>query len=86
MTNPNEQAGLAVAVEDLLTDVAGDGFTLYCCGPRAAPNALVACYEWDQYVDLLTIQKEIELMSLRQAFDVLVAIARQSNGDFVLAV
>ena len=56
MTNPNEQAGLAVAVEDLLTDVAGDGFTLYCCGPRAAPNALVACYEWDQYVDLLTIQ------------------------------
>src|ERR1700710_538101 len=56
MTNPNEQAGLAVAVEDLLTDVAGDGFTLYCCGPRAAPNALVACYEWDQYVHLLTIQ------------------------------
>jgi hypothetical protein len=56
MTNHREQAGLPVAVEELLADVAGDGFTLYCCGPRAAPNALVACYEWDRYVDLLTIQ------------------------------
>jgi hypothetical protein len=55
MTNHSEQAGLPVAVEDLLADVARDGFTLYCCGPRAAPNALVACYEWNQYIDLITI-------------------------------
>jgi hypothetical protein len=40
----------------LLVDVAADGFTLYCCGPKSAPNALVAAYEWKQYVDLLTIR------------------------------
>ncbi|MGB8993871.1 MAG: hypothetical protein WCC65_00975 [Pseudonocardiaceae bacterium] len=56
MTNHRDQAGLPVAVDDLLADVAGDGFTLYRCGPSAAPNALVACYEWNEYVDLLTIQ------------------------------
>lgn len=56
MTDHLEQAGLPVAVEYLLADVARDGFTLCCCGPRAAPYALVACYEWDQYVDLVTIQ------------------------------
>ncbi|MGH3901926.1 MAG: hypothetical protein ACRDTA_27465 [Pseudonocardiaceae bacterium] len=33
-----------------------DGFTLYCGGPTAAPNALVSSYEWDHYVDLLTIR------------------------------
>ena len=47
---------LPTVVEDLLADVAADGFTLYCCGPKAQPNALVACYEWSQYLDLLTIQ------------------------------
>ncbi|MGH3533191.1 MAG: hypothetical protein ACRDS0_09660 [Pseudonocardiaceae bacterium] len=50
--------GLSARVEDLLGDVVADGFTVYCCGPKAAPNALVACYEWDHYacVDLLTIR------------------------------
>jgi hypothetical protein len=43
-------------VEQLLVDVVADGFTLYCCGPKAAPNALVACYEWERCVDLLTIR------------------------------
>src|SRR5436309_2683952 len=51
-----EQVGLPAVVEELLVDVAADGFTLYCCGPKLAPNALVAAYEWDQYVDLLTIR------------------------------
>jgi hypothetical protein len=50
------QAGLPTVVEELLVDVITDGFTLYCCGPKSAPNALVAAYEWEQYVDLLTIQ------------------------------
>ncbi len=49
------QMDLAAGVEELLIDVAADGFTLYCCGPKHAPNALLACYEWDHYVDLLTI-------------------------------
>ncbi|MGH3824916.1 MAG: hypothetical protein ACRDRA_19080 [Pseudonocardiaceae bacterium] len=42
-------------VEELLIDVVTDGFTLYCCGPKAAPNALVATYEWADYVDVLTV-------------------------------
>jgi hypothetical protein len=47
---------LPAAVEELLGDVVADGFTLYCCGPKTAPNALVACYEWEHDVDLLTIR------------------------------
>jgi hypothetical protein len=46
---------LPTFVEELLVEVTTDGFTLYCCGHRFAPNALVAAYEWEQYVDLLTI-------------------------------
>lgn len=48
--------GLPAVVEELLVDMVGDGFTLYCCGPKTAPHALVAAYEWTQYVDLLTIR------------------------------
>ncbi|MGH3692612.1 MAG: hypothetical protein ACRDRX_01160 [Pseudonocardiaceae bacterium] len=47
---------LPAGVEKLLVDVMDDGFTLYCCGPKAAPNALVAGYEWHDYVDLLMIR------------------------------
>jgi hypothetical protein len=50
------QVGLPAVVEELLVDVAIDGFTLYCCGPKSVPNALLAAYEWKQYVDLLTIR------------------------------
>ncbi|MDQ2879893.1 MAG: hypothetical protein M3Y48_01190 [Actinomycetota bacterium] len=50
--------GLSAGVEELLGEVVADGFTVYCCGPKDAPNALVACYEWDHHacVDLLTIR------------------------------
>ncbi len=51
-----QEVVLPPGVEQLLVDVAADGFTLYCCGPKAAPNALVACYQWDHCVDLLTIR------------------------------
>lgn len=47
---------LPTVVEELLIDVVADGFTVYCCGPKAAPTALVACYEWRDCVDLLTIR------------------------------
>lgn len=43
-------------VEKLLLDVVADGFTVYCCGPRTAPTALAASYEWDDCVDHLTIR------------------------------
>jgi hypothetical protein len=44
-------------VERLLLDVVDDGFVVYCCGPKAAPSALVACYQWKKYVDLVTIRR-----------------------------
>jgi hypothetical protein len=50
------QGCLPSEVEQLLRDVVADGFVLYCCGPRAAPRALVASYQWQDYVDLLTIR------------------------------
>lgn len=50
------QAGLPTVVEELIVGVVADGFALYCCGPKAAPHALVACYEWDHWCDLLTIR------------------------------
>ncbi len=46
---------LPAAVEELLVNVVTDGFTLYCCGPKDAPRALVACYQWPYHVDLLTV-------------------------------
>jgi hypothetical protein len=55
VTRHDGPIGLPAGVEELLVNVADDGFTLYCCGPRHAPNALVACYEWQHYADLLTI-------------------------------
>ncbi len=50
------EVGLPAVVEELLAEVNSDGFTLYCCGPKTAPNALLACYEWERYIDLLTIR------------------------------
>jgi hypothetical protein len=50
-----QEVVLPAGVEELLVKVVADGFTLYRCGPRDAPRALVACYEWAHYVDLLTV-------------------------------
>ncbi len=55
-TGRGGQVDLPTVVEELLIDVVADGFVLYCCGPKAAPNALVACYEWEHCVDLVTIR------------------------------
>lgn len=43
-------------IERLLLDVVADGFTVYCCGPRTAPTALAASYEWADCVDHVTIR------------------------------
>jgi hypothetical protein len=51
------EACLSSEVERLLGDVVADGFALYCCGPRATPWALVASYQWEDYLDLLTIRR-----------------------------
>ena len=50
------RVGLPTGVENLLVEVVADGFTLYCCGPKTAPNALVACYEWEHELDLFTVR------------------------------
>ncbi|MGH3823687.1 MAG: hypothetical protein ACRDRA_12800 [Pseudonocardiaceae bacterium] len=51
-----ERVGLSPVVEELLVGVVADGFTLYSCGPRAAPHALVACYYWGDCADVLTVR------------------------------
>lgn len=50
------EAHLPMEVERLLLGVVADGFTLHCCGPKAAPFALIASYRWEDYVDLVTIR------------------------------
>lgn len=50
------EVGLSAVLERLLLDVVADGFVLYCCGDRAQPSALVASYEWEHCVDLVTIR------------------------------
>ncbi|MGH3935401.1 MAG: hypothetical protein ACRDS1_10575 [Pseudonocardiaceae bacterium] len=52
-------------VERLLLDVVADGFTLYCCGRKAEPSALVAAYEWEHYVDLITIRDFTRITAAR---------------------
>ncbi|MGH3873607.1 MAG: hypothetical protein ACRDSR_19210 [Pseudonocardiaceae bacterium] len=52
-------------VEKLLIGIVEDGFTLYCCGPKTAPRALVACYEWDDCADLLTVRDFARVLTAR---------------------
>jgi hypothetical protein len=47
---------LSSEVEQLLLDVLADGFTVYCCGSKAAPTALVATYDWPDCIDVITIR------------------------------
>lgn len=53
---PHSEEALPAEVERLLLDVVADGFVLYCCGTIAAPSALVASYQWENYVDLVSIR------------------------------
>lgn len=52
-------------IERLLLDVVADGFTVYCFGPRAAPTALAASYEWDDCIDHLTIRRWDQVAAAR---------------------
>lgn len=58
---------LPSGVEQLLADVVADGFVVYCCGPRRAPWALMASYQWDDYVDLLSIRRFDRIITARVA-------------------
>lgn len=50
-------------VQRLLLGLLADGFTVYCCGPKHDPAALVAAYQWPGYVDLVTIRDFDRLVS-----------------------
>ncbi|MGH3935610.1 MAG: hypothetical protein ACRDS1_11655 [Pseudonocardiaceae bacterium] len=62
-----QEVGLPAVVKELLVDVVADGFTVYCCGPKTAPTALVACYQWEHYLDLLTIRDFDRITTARVA-------------------
>lgn len=59
------QATLPPVVEELLIDVVADGFVVYCCGDRAAPSALVASYQWDHCIDVLTMRNFDKIIAAR---------------------
>jgi hypothetical protein len=61
----SRREGLPPDVEELLVKVVADGFTAYRCGPKHAPYALLACYQWDHYVDLLTIADFDRMLTAR---------------------
>lgn len=56
MTETTTVGCLSPEIERLLLDVLADGFTVHCCGAKAAPTALVASYHWPDCIDLLTIR------------------------------
>ncbi|MGH3936408.1 MAG: hypothetical protein ACRDS1_15760 [Pseudonocardiaceae bacterium] len=62
---PDSRVGLPPVVERLLLDVVAEGFTVYCCGPRAAPTALAASYDWQDYVDHITIRRWDQVTAAR---------------------
>jgi hypothetical protein len=47
---------LSPLVRRLLVDVVNDGFTLRYCGGVAEPSAIVCTYDWDDYVDMVTLK------------------------------
>lgn len=61
----SDEACLPSAVARLLVDVVTDGFVLHCCGPKAAPFALVASYQWEDFVDLITIRRVDQITTAR---------------------
>jgi hypothetical protein len=41
----------------LLKALADDGFTVYCFGSKEDPTALLAVYEWPDYLDVITVPR-----------------------------
>lgn len=52
-------------VQQLLLEAVDEGFAMYCCGPKTAPYALVASYQWEDYLDLVTIQRFDRIITAR---------------------
>ncbi|MBC3194028.1 hypothetical protein H7X46_23515 [Pseudonocardia sp. C8] len=66
--NSNHQpadAAFPPEIDELLTSVARDGFTLrYCNGPRQ-PTLIVGTYDWGPFVDLVVIRDLDDVISAR---------------------
>lgn len=52
MTVAQKQQDLVCGLFQALVN---DGFTVYRCGPQDDPTALIACYEWDDHIDVITV-------------------------------
>lgn len=70
MTQPCEQPGGAIdadlgEVDDLLRAVVADGFTVYLCGGRQQPEAIVATYTWENHVDMVVIKDRDDVAAAR---------------------
>jgi hypothetical protein len=61
----DSQPFLPPEVEQGLHDLVVDGFVVYCCGPRSAPQALVASYQWEDYVDLFIMRRIERIITAR---------------------
>jgi hypothetical protein len=46
-------------IGDLSQELVDDGFTLYCCGSKDNPTALMASYEWDHHIDVITVRENV---------------------------
>lgn len=55
MTVAQKQEDLVSALFQALVN---DGFTAYCCGPKGDPTAVIAFYEWDYHVDVITVPQK----------------------------
>jgi hypothetical protein len=52
MTVSQKQEDLVCGLFQALVN---DGFTAYRCGPQNDPTALIAFYEWDDHIDVITV-------------------------------
>ncbi len=55
MTVAQKREAVSTGLFQALVD---DGFTAYCCGPKDDPTAVIAYYEWDDHVDVITVSRE----------------------------
>lgn len=54
-------------VKSLFQALVNDGFTVYVCGPKDDPTAVIAFYEWDDHVDVVTVPQKGPAAAVRLA-------------------
>jgi hypothetical protein len=55
----------SVDTDELLSEFSRDGFSLYLCGGRTQPTAIVGVYEWEDYLDIVNIRGENRVTAAR---------------------